>query len=192
MATTITSAADPTAAGQSLPVPPVVAPELQQEIEQFLYYEAELLDERRYRDWYNLTSDDIRYWMPTRYNRTARELDQENSSPDMLAHMEDDKNTLRQRVEQFETGMHWAEDPPSRTRHIVSNVRIRPTDTEGAYVVRSNFLCYRNRLDTEVDIWAGQREDLLRRVQPGLFLIASRTILLDQNVILSKNLSVLF
>ena len=66
------------------------------------------------------------------------------------------------RIRQLETGLHWAEDPPSRTRHIVSNVRVSSSDIDRQYTVRSNFLCYRNRLDTEVDIWAGERTDTLR------------------------------
>jgi 3-phenylpropionate/cinnamic acid dioxygenase small subunit len=172
--------------------PALVGPELQHEIEQFLYYEAELLDERRYREWYDLMADDIHYWAPTRYNRTSRELDQENSSPHMVANFDDDKQSLGWRVTQYESGMHWAEDPPSRTRHIVSNVRIRPRERADEYTVRSNFLCYRNRLETEVDIWVGQREDTLRRAGPAAFQVAERTILLDQSVILSKNMSVLF
>lgn len=186
--TTTSSDSEGAPAGRSAPV---VAPGLQQEVEQFLYYEAELLDERRYRDWYGLMSDDIQYWMPTRYNRTLRELDEENSTPEMLAHFDDDKRTLGWRVAQLESGVHWAEDPPSRTRHLVTNVRIRPGATDGEFSVRSNFLLYRNRLDTEVDLWAGQREDTIRRVGAA-FQIARREILLDQTVILAKNMSVLF
>jgi biphenyl 2,3-dioxygenase beta subunit len=58
--------------------------------------------------------------------------------------------------------------------------------------VESNFLCYRNRLETEVDIWVGERQDVLRNVGPRKWQIARRYVLLDQNVILSKNLSVFF
>ncbi|WP_202961404.1 3-phenylpropionate/cinnamic acid dioxygenase subunit beta [Amycolatopsis sp. ATCC 39116] len=165
---------------------------LQHEIEQFYYYEAELLDDRRYRVWYDLLAEDIRYWMPIRYNRVSRELDQENSGPGMLATIEDDKESIGWKVRQFETGTHWSEDPPSRTRHLISNVRIRPGEREGEVAVRSNFLCYRNRLDTEVDMWVGQREDVLRSTGEERFLLARRTILLDQNVILSKNVTVFF
>jgi biphenyl 2,3-dioxygenase beta subunit len=57
--------------------------------------------------------------------------------------------------------------------------------------VVSNFVLYRNRLESETDIWAGERRDVLRLVD-GDFKIAKRTILLDQNVVQSKNLSVLF
>ena len=186
MATTqIESKATVTIAGRSTGV----SADLQQDIEQFLYYEAELLDERRYRVWYELLAQDIHYWMPTRYNRTTRELDQEIAGPDMLAHFDENKQSLGWRLAQLESGMHWSEDPPSRTRHLVSNVRIRPGEQPGHYLVRSNFLCYRNRPDGEVNIWAGQREDVLRRTD-GDYEIARRTILLDQDVVLSKNLSV--
>lgn len=172
--------------------PAHVSPELQQEVEQFYYYEAELLDDRQYRAWYGLLADDIEYVMPTRYNRTIRELDQENSGPGMLATIEDDKRSIGWKVSQFETGTHWAEDPPSRTRHLITNVRIRFGEQASELAVRSNFLVYRNRLDTEVDIWAGQRDDVLRNIGEGQFSIAGRTILLDQNVILSKNVTVFF
>jgi 3-phenylpropionate/cinnamic acid dioxygenase small subunit len=170
-------------------VPVGVGPELQSEIEAFLYFEAQLLDDRRFQEWYALFADDLRYWMPTRTNRLRRELSRENSSPGEMALFDDDKQSLGWRVHQLQTGMHWAEDPPSRTRHLVTNVRATAHD-DNAFEVRSNFLCYRNRLEDEVDIWAGQREDILRNVGPRQWQIARRTILLDQNVVLSKNLSV--
>ena len=64
----------------STPSPtPLVEPALQQTIEQFLYYEARLLDDRRLYEWYALLADDIHYFMPTRYNRLKREADREFS-----------------------------------------------------------------------------------------------------------------
>jgi 3-phenylpropionate/cinnamic acid dioxygenase small subunit len=87
--------------------------------------------------------------------------------------------------------MAWAEDPPSRTRHIVGNVRVKATGAAGEYAVTSSFLLYRTRLETDENLFAGRREDLLRRVG-GSFEIARRTIFLDQSVILAKNLSVFF
>jgi biphenyl 2,3-dioxygenase beta subunit len=92
----------------------------------------------------------------------------------------------------MESLAHWAENPRSRTRHLVTNVRITATDSADEYEVKSNFICYRNRLQDEVDIWAGERSDLVRRDQEQKLHIARRKILLDQNVILSKNLSVFF
>jgi 3-phenylpropionate/cinnamic acid dioxygenase small subunit len=162
------------------------------EVEQFLYFEAELLDDRRFGEWLSLCADDIFYWMPMRRNRLLRELDRENTNVGELAHFEENKKSLGWRVGQLQTGMHWAEDPPSRTRHLVTNVRVQPGPGHEEYDVRSNFLCYRNRLEDEVDLWAGERRDVLRHVGDRRWQIAKRTILLDQNVILSKNLSVLF
>lgn len=165
---------------------------LRTEVEQFLFFEAELLDERRFAEWLSLCADDISYWMPLRRNRLSREVAKETSGRDDLSHYDDNKKSLSWRVGQILTGLHWAEDPPSRTRHLVTNVRVVPADAPREYTVRSNFICYRNRLDRDVDIFAGERTDTLRRLGPRQWQIARRTILLDQSVILSKNLSIFF
>ena len=67
-----------------------VTPELQQEIEQFLYHESRVLDEHRFEEWYDLLTDDIRYFMPTRYNRLKREADKEFSAPNEAAYFDFD------------------------------------------------------------------------------------------------------
>jgi len=129
--------------------------------------------------------------MPLRRNRLRRErTDTELPSDIQMALIDDDIGQLRMRVQQMGSGRHWAEDPPSRCRHLVTNVSVEE-GAGGELTVTSNFIVYRNRLETEVDIWAGTREDLLRPHDDS-FLIAKRTILLDQNVVLSKNLSVFF
>ena len=91
--------------------------------------------------------------------------------------------------------MHWAEEPVSRISHMVSNVRLleaNPALAEPQEVsVRCRFLIYRNRVETETDILVGKREYLLRRVG-GQWQIASRKIVLDQNVLLTKNLTFFF
>lgn len=166
--------------------------ELQHEIEQLLYCEADLLDERRFREWLNLLADDLRYWMPIRTNRPRNESDVEFSGNGELSFFEETKKSLARRVERLESGMAWAEDPPSRTRHLISNVRVRATDEENEYEVSSAFLLYRTRLETDENLFAGRREDRLRRIAPNQWRIARRRILLDQGVILAKNLSVLF
>jgi len=169
-----------------------VAPDLQFEIEQFYYHEAELLDDHLYSEWLDLFAGDARYWMPTRANRLLREDDQEATTHGEFALFNDNKKTLGWRVKQMESLTHWAENPRSRTRHLVSNVRIAPAKSVGEYEAKSNFICYRNRLSDEVDIWVGERTDLLRRDDEQELRIARRKILLDQNVVLSKNLSVFF
>jgi 3-phenylpropionate/cinnamic acid dioxygenase small subunit len=100
------------------------------------------------------------------------------------------KGTLTQRVKQILTDAHWAEERLSRVCHRVSNVEILPaTPTE--VTVRSRFLVYRNRVETETDFFVGKREDILRKVG-GRWKIARRKILFDQNVLLAKNLTVFF
>jgi 3-phenylpropionate/cinnamic acid dioxygenase small subunit len=169
---------------------------LQQEIEEFLYREADLLDERRYEDWLALVAEDVRYWMPMRRNVKVGEAEREFTRAGQdINWFDEGKETLTRRVKQILTGMHWAEEPVSRISHMVSNVRlleVNPSAAEPAEVaVRCRFLVYRNRVETETDILVGKREDVLRRAD-GQWQIARRKIVLDQNVLLTKNLTFFF
>jgi 3-phenylpropionate/cinnamic acid dioxygenase small subunit len=169
---------------------------LRQQIEEFLYQEAELLDERRYEDWLKLIADDIRYWMPMRRNVKVGEEGREFTRADHdINWFDEGKETLERRVKQIMTGIHWAEEPVSRITHIVANVQLReatPSLADAAEVmVKCRFLIYRNRVETETDILVGKREDRLRRVGEG-WRIARRKIILDQNVLLTKNLTFFF
>jgi len=165
---------------------------LQREIEDFLYGEAELLDTRRFEEWLDLFTDDARYWMPMRRNVPPDELDREFTREGVDVNWFDEgKDTLGRRVAQLRTGIHWAEEPPSRLCHVVSNVQIlraAPAGTPTEVAVRCRFLVYRNRVETETDLLVGKREDVLRRVN-GHWKIARRMIVLDQNVLLAKNLT---
>jgi biphenyl 2,3-dioxygenase subunit beta len=162
----------------------------QHEVEQFLYDEAALLDAHRYEDWLALFADDATYFMPIRRTRLRKELDKEFTQRDEMAFFNDTKAHLAQRVAKLLTGRSWAEDPPSRTRRLVTNVRV--TDDDGTELaVESNFLLYRTRLDSQEDKWIGSRQDVLRRHE-GSFLLAARTILLEETVVLSRNMSNFF
>ena len=170
---------------------------LTQELAEFLYAEAELLDERRYDDWLALLSDDIRYWMPMRRNAkygdtTGREFTREGED---IAWFDEGKETLIRRVRQIQTGIHWAEEPQSRITHMVSNVQLLSATPDAGQprevVAKSRFLIYRNRVETETDLLVGKREDTLRRNGDG-WLIARRKIILDQSVLLTKNLTFFF
>jgi 3-phenylpropionate/cinnamic acid dioxygenase small subunit len=164
---------------------------LTREIEEFLYDEAELLDERHFEAWLELLSEDIRYWMPMRRNVKFDDQGRENTREQQdMNWFDEGKETLTQRVRQILTGVHWAEEPLSRVRHMVSNVRITRA-TAAQLEVQSRFLIYRNRQQDETDIFVGKREDTLRKID-GQWKIARRKILLDQNVLLAKNLTVFF
>jgi 3-phenylpropionate/cinnamic acid dioxygenase small subunit len=160
------------------------------EVEEFLFEEASLLDERRYDEWLARLTDDIHYWMPIRRTTTAKEVANEFTKPGGMAFFDDDKKTLTVRVQRMAVGRAWAEDPPSRTRRLVSNLRILEVDGD-EITVTVNFHLYRTRLDSEEDSWIGRREDRLRRVG-GRLMLARRHIFLEQTVILSQNMSSLF
>ena len=169
---------------------------LQQELENFLYAEADLLDQRKYEEWLDLLTDDIRYWMPLRRNFKYGEEWRENSRElEDLAYFDENKTTLTLRVRQIATGIHWAEEPFSRISHLLTNIRIveatpsmaNPTEVK----LSSRFFVYRNRLQVETDFLVGKREDVLRK-ESGRWKVARRNIFLDQNVLLAKNLTFFF
>jgi 3-phenylpropionate/cinnamic acid dioxygenase small subunit len=160
-------------------------------VEQFLYEEAALLDDRRFHEWLELFTDDIHYWMPLRRTVARGEEQREFTELNDQSYFDDDKATLTQRVDKFDTGFSWSEDPPSRTRHSVTNVRLRSTERGDELLVLCNFTIYRSRLATEEDWWVGRREDTLRKVD-GSWKIARRVIYLDQTLLRSKNLSSFF
>jgi len=164
--------------------------QLRFEVEEFLFFEAALLDERRYDEWLALLTDDIHYWMPIRRTTAARELANEFTRPGGMAYFDDDKATLTLRVQRLAVGRAWAEDPPSRTRHILSNVRVLGLHGDEIEVT-ANFQLYRTRLNSEEDSWIGRRDDRLRRAD-GRLMLARRHIFLEQTVILSQNMSSLF
>ncbi len=169
---------------------------LKDEIEQFLYQEAELLDERQFEDWLDLLTEDIRYWMPMRRNVKFGELDREFTREGQdINWFDEGKDTLVRRVNQILTGVHWAEEPLSRICHSVSNVEVlkaTPSVSQATEVnVKCRFMIYRNRVQTETDFLVGKREEVLRSVD-GQWKIAQRKIILDQNVLLAKNLTFFF
>ncbi len=167
--------------------------ELQNEIEQFYYREAQLLDHRAYEAWFALLEKDIRYFMPLRTNRMIREDKLEYSGDHDFAHFDETYETMYGRTRKVTSDLGWAENPPSRTRHLVSNVIVKEAAEPDTFEVSSAFILYRNRLERQVDIFAGERRDVLRRADNDLgFKIAKRTILLDQSTLLSNNLSMFF
>jgi 3-phenylpropionate/cinnamic acid dioxygenase small subunit len=164
--------------------------DLRHEIEDFFFLEAELLDERRLREWLELFTDDLHYWMPVRANLLERPeaLDQELSGPGDSYYFNDTKKSLQIRVERLYLKNAWAEMPPSRTRRLISNVRLKK-DNGSEIEVYCNFLVYRTRMENDQDIFVGTRRDILRRIE-GAMKIARRTIILDQAVLGSKNISI--
>ena len=172
-------------------------------VEQFLYREARLLDQRKFHDWLTLFTDDVHYWMASRSNRYPRSskaitildptryVEEDLTAANELALFDETMTSLAARVARLDTGMAWAEDPPSRTRHLITNIEVERVDPESELKVYSNFLVYRSRAESEEDFYVGAREDLFRRVDCA-WKIARRKAILDQNVLSAKNLSMFF
>jgi 3-phenylpropionate/cinnamic acid dioxygenase small subunit len=155
---------------------------------QFLYREAELLDGGRLAEWLELLAEDIVYRMPVRLNTDRKGQSPYADETDIFA---DNLASLRVRINKLTTEYAWAESPPSRTRHLVTNVRVKGTPADELEVL-SYFLLYRDRSgQTTPDIFAGERADLLRHVD-GAWRLARRTIILDQAVVGATQLGIFF
>lgn len=153
---------------------------------QFLVEEAALLDAADYEGWLGLLTDDIRYLMPVRVT-TARGAGFDSLAD--MAHFDEDMYALRKRVQRLATDHAWTEDPPSRTRHFVTNVRTFPGGGS-ELLVESAMLMFRSRGDTrEADLLSAGRRDRLRQVAGGLRL-ARREITADESVLRTQNLAV--
>ncbi len=160
---------------------------LQQEIEQFLYKEAALFDERRFEEWLELLADDVLYWVPVRETRERWGEDVRRQQE--MAYMEEDKSSLELRVKRLGTGLARAEEPPSRTRHLITNVRIVAERGEEVEV-HSYVLVFQSRYASYENFYIGKREDVLRKVN-GEWKVARRKVILD-HALLPRTLSVFF
>jgi 3-phenylpropionate/cinnamic acid dioxygenase small subunit len=163
--------------------------ELHYECVQFYNQEADLLDEKELEDWLEMMTDDVTYDMPVRVSREKGAERSEFSEEGF--NYKEDRSTLEARVERFQSEFAWSEDPPSRTRHHVSNVRV--VDTDGDEVeTKTNLLLFRGQgEDTEGTLLSAERDDTLRRVDGDLKL-AERDVHLDHTILPMKNLSVFF
>lgn len=157
-------------------------------IRAFLYKEAELLDNREFEQWLQLWTEDAAYRMPVRVTRDRRESVGEFLED--FAHFDETREMLEMRVRRLGTRAAWAEEPPSRTRHFVSNVRVSRSQTESEYLVRANLLLYRNRGDSpHHDLLSAERHDRLV-LETGGWRIRERIIYLDQTTLGTLNLSI--
>lgn len=153
----------------------------------FLIDEVYLLDAQRYSEWLDMLTSDVVYRMPVRIS-TARNAGFD-TSPGM-DHFNEDRHSLERRVARFATEHAWTEDPPSRLRHHVSNIRCSTTDIEDELAVDSAVLLFRSRGDVrEPAIVSAGRQDVLRRSEDG-WRLARREVLVDESVLRTQNLAV--
>lgn len=158
------------------------------DVKEFLYREALALDERRFRDWLEFLADDIRYEVPVRVTREGL-ADWELAPTSRI--FDDTKETLEIRVRRLETDFAWAEQPPSRTRHFVTNVVVDPVSDAGyEFRVSSNVFIYRSRgSDPTPSLYSLFRKDTVRKVGEG-WELARRWAALDQALVNAHNMSI--
>lgn len=153
----------------------------------WLVEETYVLDRQDYDTWLDLLAEDIHYYMPI---RVTTALGTGYDTAKRMAHFDEDKYSLSRRVARFQTEHAWTEDPPSRTRHHLSNVRTFATGTDDELVVESAVLLFRSRGDVrEPSLVSAGRVDLLRRTGDG-WLLARRHIAVDESVLRTQNLAI--
>jgi ethylbenzene dioxygenase subunit beta len=155
----------------------------------WLNWESELLDSGQERKWLEtMVSKEIVYQLPLR--QTVERARGTGFATDTF-HLDETYGSLMSRVVRNESGFAWAEDPPSRMRHFVTNLRVRQLGKD-QLEVKSNLLIYRTRRDqTQPQLLSGERQDVLR-VEDGALKLYRRTILLDLTVIETHNLAIFF
>lgn len=164
-----------------------VVRDVHREVERFLYQEAKLLDDNLYRDWFSLFTEDMTYQIPV---RVTKERAAGRGFSKKAFHMDETFGSMEVRIDRLETEYAWAEDPPSRTRHFVSNIMTDAVEAENEIAVTSNLLVYRGRYDSpSFHLISCERHDVLRETD-GSWKIARRLVLLDHTTLGTHNLAI--
>jgi 3-phenylpropionate/cinnamic acid dioxygenase small subunit len=155
----------------------------------FLHIEAELLDAGRFDEWLELLTEDVTYRMPLTITRERSDLPIYAEDMEIMS---ESIHSLRFRIDRLKTEFAWAEDPPSRTRHVVTNVIVRPGESDDEVVASSNFLVHWIRaIKAEGDLFIGHRSDRLVRVDGG-WRLAARELYLDTTTLPANGVTILF
>jgi 3-phenylpropionate/cinnamic acid dioxygenase small subunit len=162
---------------------------LYNEVLEWVYDEAALLDQQKFDDWTNCLAEDLSYTAPLRITRQGP--DRLNTVVRTTLHFDDDYSSIMGRLQRLGTKSAWAEDPPSRTRRLVTNVRVWETTKPNEFETESYLLLSRSRYEHyQLQVLSCVRHDLLRRSGPGAFKLARREIIVDQSVLGMANLAV--
>ncbi|HHV22419.1 MAG TPA: aromatic-ring-hydroxylating dioxygenase subunit beta [Propionibacterium sp.] len=171
-----------------------VDPADERAIARFLFEEVQVLDDWQWPKWLDFFAEDCMYWAPTQLDRLPRERAERISKFGTAVYFEENKAQLKQRVDRLMTDQAWGEAPPSRARHLVTNVRVSKGAGDGEFTVRSNFMAYRSQGQRSQDFITGERTDTIRRAPESEwgYEISERRILFDMATILIKNLTLFY
>jgi 3-phenylpropionate/cinnamic acid dioxygenase small subunit len=154
-----------------------------------LYDEAAALDERRFDDWTNMLAKDLVYTAPIRLTRTGPNRDRDVMRT--MFHFDENYGSILMRTGRLQKSA-WAEDPPSRCRRFITNVRVGECETAGEYEVVSYLFLERSRGDNpDNERMTAERRDVWRDVD-GSYMLARREIIVDQSVLGMSNFAVFF
>jgi 3-phenylpropionate/cinnamic acid dioxygenase small subunit len=159
------------------------------EVVEFLEDEATMLDHNELMSWLQIMAEDVVYRMPVRATRLRD--DEGGDFEDRMFHLDDSLATLSTKAMRLATTPSaWAENPPSRTRRFITNIRVYRTAEPDEYFVTSSILVVRSRYDrAELDLVSAERHDAVRRSDAG-FKLAERYIFVDQSTIGTANLAI--
>jgi 3-phenylpropionate/cinnamic acid dioxygenase small subunit len=162
--------------------------DLGREIEQFLYVEAALLEDRQWDEWLALWADDGSWSMPVRSERQGRPSFSEAGE---VHYFDEPRGGLVTRVAKLKTGKAWGEVPASHTTRLITNVAVVDVSDDDTVTVRSNFLVHRSRRESDAEQFAGTRRDKLRRTDTG-WQILRRDVWLNTGLLWAVNLEIFF
>jgi 3-phenylpropionate/cinnamic acid dioxygenase small subunit len=146
----------------------------QHRVEQFLYHEARLIDERRFAEWEALWDDDGDNWVPANGDSTDPDRD--------VSLVYDNRSRLHSRVERYAGGKAFSQHPPPRTAHIVANIVIdRSGDpADDRRVVRSTVQVAESRPGFRID-WVGTTTHHLVERAGELRIAFKKVVLVDND-----------
>jgi 3-phenylpropionate/cinnamic acid dioxygenase small subunit len=171
---------------------PAFGPQLQWDVEQFLYREAALLDAQDYDPWLALFTPDVHYFMPVTTDKLRQHNRRQTSGDGNVMIFDEDYGALEIRVRRFNLPTCWSEQPLTRSRRIIGNVIIGAGANANELRVESKFVITLSRQDNPAEFFSGVREDILRREDGGSWRIASRKIVGDQSVLPMSATTVFF
>lgn len=168
---------------------PAVDMETHYRVEQFLYHEAELLDSFSLAEWLTLLEESIVLQVPVRVDRDPGS--EQSAFSETANYLREDYEMLRERVGRLEKEYAWSENPRSRVRHVIGNVRVLGVEDD-ELTVANNQHVFRSYGDTaDHDLLSARRHTVLREAGGGDdgFTIADRTVYLDHTILNTKNLT---
>lgn len=155
------------------PLRPAELSALRQEVEDFIFHEAELADTHRCDDWYALWTEDALYWVPAN--------EDEFDPTRHVSIIYDDLEKIETRLFRLKGKRAHAQQPRSRLARVVSNIRLEPADKRDEIVATANFVLGDVRLNRQ-EIWMGRVRYLLRRVDGRLKMVQKKVMLLGNDM----------